>query len=855
MSPKVSSLPSVFEKVLRGFDTGGFTYSDVEAELKELLATGASPTELLEILQRRELIAPLPDYARAKVLDLLNEAIEAAPEPAAAAEAQDPPAEALVPDKEFSLDMDDVDGFSQKPVPPGEGAVHFSTRAPGSRLGSTPRVLAEFLRPAAVDLGSLAERARSMEARIERQDADYEELSRSYQQSKNAESASAARAASLAADLAAARSTLQSEQGKNRELNEALAARTASAEAVQLRSSESLRETERYQTEARMLRNSLAARDAQLAALQQEHAKIVPALEAQAKNGPQLEEDLRAARAHASALAADLSAALAALQSEQSKVREVEQALAERIELSEAADVRSEEAFLESERHQTDARALRGALAERDEQLAELQQEHSRMSAARDALAKSRAQLEIDLQAIRAQAASMASDLKASRDDAAALRAQLERGETHLHSARAELGAEKKQSSSFLELLRTREWRRGFDQSANRESDTVDKPAMTASADARPRELEPAQKAVQSAPAPAAPGEGAQIQEQKTTAAKKGSSRPPAAGRGRPGNRATISRAVGLLAGVLVLAMVAWFYSRRGTEPAPVLPAAPAPGPTAGSVIHDCDTCPGLTVLAGGRFKQGSAADGGSGSFDKPQHWVVIGRPLAMSTKTVTVDEFARFIAATGRDMQGCDTYDGEWKHRPANSWENPGFTQTGSHPVTCVSWVDAKAYVQWLSANTGHRYRLPSASEWEYAARAGSEAGQPWEPDGSRACVDANVADQSAARRYPGWAAFGCDDGYVYTAPVGSFKRNAFGLNDMLGNVFQWTEDCWTADYTGAPIDGSARLDGDCSEHELRGGSWFSTPAYVRASYRNHFAADYRTSSVGIRVIRDIDQ
>jgi hypothetical protein len=460
MTPKVSSLPSVFEKVLRGFDTGGFTYSDVEAELKELLATGASPTELLEILQRRELIAPLPDYARAKVLDLLNEAIEAAPASAEAAETQDPPAEAEVRDKEFNLDMDDVDGFSQKPVPPGEGAVHFSTRAPGSRLGSTTRVLAEFLRPAAVDVGSLAERVRSMEAKIARQDADYEDLSRSFQQSKNAESDAAARAATLAADLAAAHSALQSEQGKNRELNEVLAARVASADAVQLRRAESLRETERYQAEARMLRNSLAARDAQLAALQQEHAKIVPALEAQAKNSPQLEEDLRAARAHASTLATDLSAALAALQSEQAKVREVERALSERIALSEAADVRSEEAFLESERQQTDARTLRGALAERDEQFAELQQEHSRMAAARDSLAKSRAQLETDLQATRAQAASMASDLKASRDDAAALRAQLERGETHLHSARVELGAAKKQSSSFLELLRTREWRR-----------------------------------------------------------------------------------------------------------------------------------------------------------------------------------------------------------------------------------------------------------------------------------------------------------------------------------------------------------------------------------------------------------
>jgi formylglycine-generating enzyme required for sulfatase activity len=169
------------------------------------------------------------------------------------------------------------------------------------------------------------------------------------------------------------------------------------------------------------------------------------------------------------------------------------------------------------------------------------------------------------------------------------------------------------------------------------------------------------------------------------------------------------------------------------------------------------------------------------------------------------------------------------------------------------VSWNDAQAYAKWLSTQTGQRYRLPSASEWEYAARAGSEAVQPWNPDGSGACASANVADENAAGRYPGWTVFPCDDGYVYTAPVGSFKANAFRLNDMLGNVFQWTEDCWHADYTGAPTDGSARTDGDCSEHELRGGSWFSSPAFVRANYRNHFGANYRTSSVGIRLVRDI--
>jgi formylglycine-generating enzyme required for sulfatase activity len=114
-------------------------------------------------------------------------------------------------------------------------------------------------------------------------------------------------------------------------------------------------------------------------------------------------------------------------------------------------------------------------------------------------------------------------------------------------------------------------------------------------------------------------------------------------------------------------------------------------------------------------------------------------------------------------------------------------------------------------------------------------------------------VADQSAAQRFPGWETFPCNDGYVSTAPVGSFKANAFGLSDLLGNVFEWVEDCWHPDYNGAPRDGSARLDGDCKEHELRGGSWFSAPRFVNASYRNRFETDYRSSAVGFRLVREI--
>jgi formylglycine-generating enzyme required for sulfatase activity len=330
------------------------------------------------------------------------------------------------------------------------------------------------------------------------------------------------------------------------------------------------------------------------------------------------------------------------------------------------------------------------------------------------------------------------------------------------------------------------------------------------------------------------------------------------------------TRAIWLCTAAILIAIgcIGWFYERSVQKapsppsnvglvrPAPLPTPAPSPPTVAasGSVIRDCPTCPSMTVLPIGRFQQGSASgDSSSLSFEKPQHQVAIGYQLAVSTNDVTVADFSEFIAATGRPMQGCDIYDGEWRHRRNASWKDPGFVQTAMQPVTCTSWDDAIAYAQWLSAKSGHRYRLPSASEWEYAARAGGQAVQPWNPNGSDACANANVADQRAAQRFPGWDVFACNDGYVNTAPVGSFKANAFGLNDMLGNVFQWTQDCWHDDYAGAPTDGSARKDGDCTEHELRGGSWFSSPRYVRASYRNHFAADYRTSSVGIRLVREI--
>jgi formylglycine-generating enzyme required for sulfatase activity len=333
-----------------------------------------------------------------------------------------------------------------------------------------------------------------------------------------------------------------------------------------------------------------------------------------------------------------------------------------------------------------------------------------------------------------------------------------------------------------------------------------------------------------------------------------------------PPRRGLSKMRVAWLTAALVAASIGWFYLHApGTSGTPhppqgivtgtVTPVRPPPDAVEpGTIIQDCPTCPRMVVLPPGRFKQGSAYDDHDAlPAEKPQHIVRIRKPLALAATELTVENFREFVADTNRELPGCETYDGEWHHKATASWKDPGFAQGEDHPVACVSWNDAVAYAKWLSVKTGHRYRLPSASEWEYAARSGSDAQVPWSPGLQAACENANVADRSAARRYPRWSVFACKDGYVNTAPTGSFKANAFGLHDMLGNVFEWTQDCWHDDYAKAPIDGSARMDGDCGEHELRGGSWFSSPAFVRLAYRNHYATGFRSSSIGIRLVREL--
>ena len=295
---------------------------------------------------------------------------------------------------------------------------------------------------------------------------------------------------------------------------------------------------------------------------------------------------------------------------------------------------------------------------------------------------------------------------------------------------------------------------------------------------------------------------------------------------------------------------------------------APRALPRPGSVFQDCADCPRMVVIPAGEFTMGSPASEAERGVDEgPQRQVSIAL-YALGRSEVTVAEFRRFADESGyrteaeRDAraQGCsgfiyaDPGAAGPASQPVTSWRSPGLTQADSHPVLCVSWNDARAYAQWLSKKTGKRYRLPSESEWEYAARAGSVAARYWGDDPVQACRFANVADQS---RFQTWG-FGqkheCADGHYFTAPAGGYAPNRFGLYDMLGNAWEWTEDCWNASYAGAPADGSAWLAGDCGQRVCRGGSWSTVPRFARSAARNKNTADHRDNLTGFRLARIVE-
>jgi formylglycine-generating enzyme required for sulfatase activity len=293
-----------------------------------------------------------------------------------------------------------------------------------------------------------------------------------------------------------------------------------------------------------------------------------------------------------------------------------------------------------------------------------------------------------------------------------------------------------------------------------------------------------------------------------------------------------------------------------GASPAqPAVALPPATPTTAGAVFRDCPDCPAMVVVPPGEFTMGSPpGEKGRESHEDPQRRVAIARAFAVGRFEVTRGEYAAFIRDSGRTASGCRIWTGsEWRDDPSRSWRDAGFAQDDAHPATCVNWEDARDYATWLSRRTGKPYRLLTEAEWEYAARAGTVTRRWWGDDlGEReACTHANPADHAAKDVYPGWNTLDCRDGYPYTAPVGSFPANPFGLHDMLGNVWEWVEDCWTDGYAGAPVDGSAVRGAACERRVQRGGAWDSYPRMLRAAARVGVPAGMRNFLNGFRVAR----
>jgi formylglycine-generating enzyme required for sulfatase activity len=230
---------------------------------------------------------------------------------------------------------------------------------------------------------------------------------------------------------------------------------------------------------------------------------------------------------------------------------------------------------------------------------------------------------------------------------------------------------------------------------------------------------------------------------------------------------------------------------------------------------------PEMVTIPGGQFDMGCLAGNECNSVELPAHGVQISS-FEMSATEITFEQWDACVT-----LGGCDHY------------PNDKGRGRGKRPVVNITWKDAQQYISWLNKQSGKKYRLPSEAEWEYAARAGSNTLYSW----------GNLPGTNNAN------CKGCGSKWDYkkTAPVGSFKKNGFGLYDMHGNVFEWVQDCWHRSYEGAPIDGSDwQEDESCNFRVRKGGSWNYATSAMRAANREAVATDgYRDKNLGFRVVR----
>ncbi len=282
--------------------------------------------------------------------------------------------------------------------------------------------------------------------------------------------------------------------------------------------------------------------------------------------------------------------------------------------------------------------------------------------------------------------------------------------------------------------------------------------------------------------------------------------------------------------------------------------------------LVDCADCSPVVVVPPGLFMMGSD-DGEKNRPEGPIHAVRFARPFALGQFEVTLAEFRRFVVATGHVVSaGCrvqahglsaDTGRVEWSTDRSAGWLAPAFRepQADDSPVVCVGRIDALAYVAWLGQATGKSYRLPSESEWEYAAAAGTRGAYSWGNNQDLACEYGNLYDRAGHKTNDfGWGYVDCDDGFAELAPVGKFRPNNFGLHDMIGNVWEWTADCYRATYDTSPTDGRPEpAASDCDNWSVRGGGWMTRPSRQRLSFRGRDPNDAHYSYFGFRVARDL--
>ena len=292
-----------------------------------------------------------------------------------------------------------------------------------------------------------------------------------------------------------------------------------------------------------------------------------------------------------------------------------------------------------------------------------------------------------------------------------------------------------------------------------------------------------------------------------------------------------------------------------------------ASGPVAAA--DDEVITPPMVTIKGGRFMMGSVANPKDNNFpiSEPTHPVTI-KTFRLAKYETTVKQFRQFVDATGYQATG-DCWKlaaNEWGMEVGSvGWNSPVNAPTDYHPVMCVSWNDAQAYLAWLSQQTGKHYRLPSEAEWEYAARAGSDTRYPFGDNPAGLCKYGNVFDSSgkaAIKRLTGKTnvEIACDDQAELTTVVGMYASNAFGLHDMLGNVGEFVEDCQHLNYEGAPSDGTAWTNACAAFHGStmvihRGGSYNSGPVGASPTYRGHAGKDNRSSiGEGFRIAETIE-